>query len=86
MTPAKQAREQAEAEVAQIEESILRSEAHRHGFFLQDKGYVVGARTAVAAVEKVRFFMEECEAEVARAGASAPSWFAPVYMQAVEDI
>ena len=54
--------------------------------FLQDKGYVVWARTAVAAVEKARSFMEECEAEVARAGASAPAWLAPVYTQAVEDI
>ena len=53
--------------------------------FLQDKGYLSWARTAVANVEKARSFMEECEAEATRAGASAPAWLEPVYTQAVKD-
>ena len=55
-------------------------------FFLQDKAYVVWACTSDADVEEARSFVEECEAEVARAGASAPAWLAPVYTQALEDI
>ena len=55
-------------------------------FFWQDKGYIAWARAAVAAVDKARSFMEECEAEATRAGASAPAWLEPVYKQAVEDM
>ena len=30
--------------------------------------------------------MQECEAQVSRAGASAPAWLQPVYTQALEDM